>query len=190
MSGDVIKIVAKTIFTILLACAILCCNNAAAQEDPLGLAPTIWGQVSEKYGLDPYLLYSVALTESAKTWEDGLIRPWPWTLNVTGKGHYPATRKEAAQMLAQMSKKTKIIDVGMLQVNLHYHGHRVNHPEDLLDFTTNLQVAAQILKETLESSPHDLILGVGRYHSWRDHLARPYGIKVVSLAQTLRAQNY
>lgn len=78
------------------------------------------------------------------------------------------------------------MDIGLGQVNLHYHAHRVRHWSELLDPETNLRVAAAILREALDSTPNP-VLGVGHYHSWTDWRAAAYGRRVLELYQRLMA---
>jgi len=43
------------------------------------------------------------------------IRPWPWTLNVAGQGHFYATRKAAADALALvLASGRESADIGLM----------------------------------------------------------------------------
>jgi len=174
---------------ILLAILLLGSLRAHASEDPLGIHQTIWGRVAEIHDLDPYQLYSVALVEARRKWRDGLVRPWPWAITKNGKApksYYPESREEAQRILDQLLQETTNLDIGMMQINYHWHGHRVANPADLLDMQTNLEVAAMILTEALASAPADPELGIGRYHSWQPSRARKYGKRVIFLTEVLR----
>jgi Transglycosylase SLT domain len=154
------------------------------------LQGTIWERAAMEKNIDPMLLYSVTICESAHQAGPNQIKPWPYALNVNGYGisYYPNTRQEAENILEYLRSRGIIdVDVGLGQVNLRYHGHKVNRPAELLDPTTNLQVASGILKEAL-SSCNDPVLGVGRYHSWTSWRAKSYGAKVIKLYN--RLQNY
>lgn len=142
------------------------------------LQGTVW---SEAAGVvDPQLLYAVALAESKKV-VNGQVRPWPWTVNTNGKGYYFDTRDEAETFVDNLvAKGVKSIDVGPLQINLRWNGHRVKNHNDLFDLPTAVRVGADILKEAMNSSPNDKALAVGRYHNWQDdRRARNYGVKVL-----------
>jgi soluble lytic murein transglycosylase-like protein len=78
------------------------------------------------------------------------------------------------------------IDVGIMQINLHWHGHRVNDPAELLDPETNLLVGASVLATAIRSAPDDLALGIGRYHSWQEKRARDYGKRVLAIVHNLQ----
>lgn len=149
----------------------------------LELTGTGWEQAAMQAGLDPLMLYAVALTESGRVSEKGQIKPWPWTLNIEGRAHFTDTRKEAAALLA--AHRGKSMDVGLLQVNTRWHGHRIDDVEALLEPAINLEIGASILEDALTSAPGDLTAGIGRYHSGRPEHALPYARTVLSFYRFL-----
>jgi soluble lytic murein transglycosylase-like protein len=146
-----------------------------------------WQLAGKAHGVDPILLYAVALAESATPRGVGQVSPWPYALRTGDTAHYPGDAQSAAVLLATLLKKesARTLDVGLMQINLHWHGHRVDGPTALLDARTNLNVGAQILAEAMASAPQDPALGIGRYHSWRDDRARWYGNRVLSIYGSL-----
>ena len=152
------------------------------------LQNTLWWQVANRHQLDPYVLYAVALIESAKGSTKNQVTPWPWALNKSGKSIIPASQQEARSLLTKtLTEGNRNIDVGLMQINLHWHGHRVDKPEQLLDPVTNLQIGALVLAEAIRSVPNDLVLGIGRYHSWQNMSAAvAYGRKVLAVAAQIR----
>jgi hypothetical protein len=152
------------------------------------LRDTAWWGVAEQRGLDPYILYAVALVESAKVTKR-VAKPWPWALNRQGRPFIPASVAEAKAILGgSLAKGVRSIDVGLMQVNVRWQGHRVRQPEDLLDPATNLRVGADILAESIGSAPGNLVLGIGRYHAGFQDEARAYryGRRVLSVARQIR----
>jgi hypothetical protein len=129
------------------------------------------------------MLYAIALTESGRASTEGRIAPWPWTLNIDGRAHFAETREAAAALLA--ANHGKSIDIGLLQVNTRWHGHRIAEVESLLDPTVNLEIGVTILEEALGAAPGDLSAGIGRYHSSRPEHARPYARTVLSFYRFL-----
>ena len=152
------------------------------------LRNTLWWQVARERRLDPYILYAVALVESANASGRHRVAPWPWALNKSGKAIIPASKEEAHAILKNsLARGERQIDVGLMQVNVRWNGHRVGKPEELLDPATNLQIGADLLAEAIQSVPHDLVLGIGRYHSWQDvRAAMTYGRKVLAVADEIR----
>ena len=161
----------------------------SSTPDPLGLYPTVWGKVGIEHDVDPYLLYALALRESRRKSEDGLVRPHPYAIRTNGSNpevHYPSSRVEAEKILKRLLARTDNVDVGILQVNVKYHGSKVTSPADLLDYRTNIRVAARILVEAMGSTT-DPIIGVGRYHHWKDKArSYRYGANAITLANALR----
>lgn len=149
----------------------------------IGLEQSPWRHIAESVGVDPFLLYAIALMESGRLEGESQIAPWPWALNVEGEAFFPTSRDEAVQLLAAHHGKS--VDVGLMQVNIRWHGHRVTSPRDLLEPTTNLKIGATILKEALDSEPGDLTVGLGRYHSASPDRGRAYAQTVIALYRHL-----
>jgi hypothetical protein len=155
---------------------------------PQKLENTLWGHVAKRNHIDPYILYAVALIESAKNSDPNHITPWPWALNKAGHSIIPASQQEALTLLNKsIAQGNRHIDIGLMQINLHWHGHRVEKPEHLLNPVTNVEVGAGLLTEAIQSSPNDLVLGIGRYHNWQDiQTAVVYGRRVLAVADQIR----
>lgn len=150
---------------------------------------TLWWQIARRHQLDPYILYAVTLIESAKgSTKKYQVTPWPWAINKSGKSIIPASQQEARIILNKtLAEGSRNIDVGLMQINLHWHGYRVDKPEQLLNPVTNLQIGALVLAEAIQSVPNDLVLGIGRYHSWQNvNAAITYGRKVMAVADQIR----
>lgn len=131
----------------------------AAQSVPDG-----YRRVAQQARVPANLLYAVALTESGSQLPQG-IRPWPWTLNVNGRGYQYATRRDACAALQRfvLTTNPKRIDIGPGQINLGWNGQRFASPCDLLAPYPNLQLAARLLRQHYDrwqSWPE----AAGRYH--------------------------
>ena len=164
-------------------------NDQQSLTSNTKLRNTLWGQVARRHRIDPYILYAVALTESRKNGEQNRVIPWPWAINNAGNAFIPDSQQEAAALLDQMLEQGKRnIDVGIMQVNLRWHGYRVAKPEQLLIPSTNLEIGASVLSEAIHSVPGNLAHGIGRYYSWKNEPAAiQYGQKVIALADQIRA---
>lgn len=150
------------------------------------LAGTYWETAANEQGLDPLLLYSVALAESLVNRGGRTVSPWPYVYRTSEGPVYGQTREEVERWVAsELAAGRRNIDIGLLQISLHWHGHRISNPIDLVNPETNMRVAAQILAEAMSSAPGDPVLGVGRYHSWREDAARRYGERVIRIYQGL-----
>jgi soluble lytic murein transglycosylase-like protein len=171
---------------ILLACLVSTAAVSAAPAD-LDLAGTHWDRVAKRHGLDPKVMYAVALQESRKTRGSGLASPWPWTIRSPEGGRYFASRAEAATELQRLVATYRLvsIDVGIMQVNLGWHGNTVADPTMLLDPKLNIEVGAGILREALASAPKDPELAVGHYNAYTESTARNYGRQVLRIIAAL-----
>ncbi|AFL73448.1 transglycosylase SLT domain-containing protein [Thiocystis violascens] len=141
-------------------------------------------------GLDPRLLYGVALQETRHRAGPHTSAPWPYTLRGPKGPQFHRSRQTAARALRQLMARHRpqAIDVGLMQINLHWHGDKVADPVQLLDAHTNLEIAAEILAEAIQSAPDDLELGVGRYHHWKNAaIARAYGRRVLRMVRAMTA---
>ena len=169
-------------------------DRAVPMAKPRRLQNTLWWRIAKLHELDPYILYAVALVESAKNGNDNnhrntrTVTPWPWALNQSGMSLIPESEQAAHTLLKKsIAEGHRSIDVGLMQINLHWHGHKVKAPEELLNPVTNLQIGAELLAEAIQSSPDNLVLGIGRYHSWQNtQAAVKYGRRVLALADQIR----
>jgi hypothetical protein len=180
------KILAAVLFTVSSSLAFAETPAAAFSLDGTG-----FDDAAELYQLDPVLLYSVALAESASGRGDGNVAPWPWTLRTLTKPFYGLSKSDAITQLdgiiADRGPNVSV-DIGFMQINWFWHGYRVGKASDLLDPKINLETGAQILSETIKSAPGDLELGIGRYHQWKDEeVSRAYGARVLSIYGQLKS---
>ncbi|WP_223250779.1 transglycosylase SLT domain-containing protein [Rhodanobacter denitrificans] len=158
------------------------------EEPDLDIASrdSLWSQVGKAAGVDPLLLYSVALVESKALYPDGKVAPTPWLFRVNdhlvrGKRHDVQLAMAAASQFG-----SAVQDVGIMQVYYPMHRDAVRDPLTLLNPRTNITVAAKILREGMRRT-HDRVLGVGYYHSHTPSLARDYGSAVLTVYQRLQA---
>lgn len=167
---------------------------ASTNTNALSLQGTIFEHAARDVGLDPKLLYAVALAESARGQRRNYLGPHPWTLRSDEKVIYAKSRDEAEQELIRHVEKfgtSSLIDVGLMQINLRWHGKKVSNPTELLDPRTNIQIAAQYLAKMIKATPADLELGIGKYHvgpvtnETNLSRARNYGSRVIAIYRNL-----
>jgi len=146
---------------------------------------SLWSQVGKAAGVDPLLLYSVALVESKALYPDGKVAPTPWLFRVND--HLVRGDRHDVQlaMAAASQFGSAVQDVGIMQVYYPMHRDAVRDPLALLNPRTNITVAAKILREGMRQTP-DRVLGVGYYHSHTPALARDYGTLVLTVYKRLK----
>ena len=158
----------------------------SSHSNAFDIKNSVFEKAGMEYNVDPDLLYSIALVESAiDAPQKGFLKPSPWTLR-TNKPYYAKSRKEAEAILEKLLNEHESIDVGMMQVNTRWHGHRVKSLKELLDPLTNVRVAAQIVSEQIKRYPNDAALAVGNYHSSRPERARWYARHVLRVYTNLK----
>ncbi len=59
----------------------------------------------------------------------------------------------------------KMVDIGMMQINLYYHGAKFDSISQLFEPDYNINYAASFLSTKLKECDNDIICAVGRYHS-------------------------
>jgi hypothetical protein len=115
------------------------------------------------------ILYAVACAESGRRMVDGAFRPWPWALNVAGESRFYETRSAAFSDLTRELATHSNIDIGLGQINWHWHRRRFVSPWAALDPYVNLYAAAQVLREEFERCAcNDWWIAVERYHAPSD----------------------
>lgn len=146
---------------------------------------SIFDEVGHKVGVSPVILYGIAVHESSPP---GQEKPWPWTINVAGKGYWFNTKSEAIEAI-KLAVRSGIqnIDIGMMQISWKWHGHRFKNYGEALDPKKNLEVAATILKKFGE---YPSFVAIGKYHcpskkDWCKNAAQEYAFKVVGRIKSL-----
>jgi len=102
-----------------------------------------------EYGIPVHLLAAIASAESGRYHRAlGLSLPWPWTINVEGKGYFFDTKEEAMAAVHNFQARgIHSIDVGCMQVNLQHHPYAFSSLDQAFDPAYNVAYAAQFLKE-------------------------------------------
>lgn len=129
--------------------------------------PARYRQAAAEYGLPAKVVYAVALTESGTQLQSGRARPWPWTLNIEGRGHYYPTREAAYVALrAYLDRGGRRADVGLMQIHWRLHQRLLRDPWAALDPVFNLRVGAYLLRERWQAAGN-LWQAIGHYHAPR-----------------------
>ena len=135
-----------------------------------------WERISD---VPPKLLHAISLAESGR-WskQQRELRAWPWTVTSGGPGTYFATKAEAlAEVQRLQDKGVENIDVGCMQVNLHYHGQNFNSAAEAIDPDINVAYAAKFLTR-LRQGADSWAEAAGYYHSMTPERTEYYRGKV------------
>lgn len=173
---------------VLLVLLLLAATSASA----FSLKDTMWERVSHASTCKApaMLLYSIALQESRSSAGGGMVRPHPFALrNGPSGSKYPKTAQEATVLLERFLAEDRLTDIGMMQINYRWNGHRVANPSMLLSAETNIRVAAEILCEAIKAQRGDIELAIGGYHTMnpkRETDARAYARSVLYIWRSLQ----
>lgn len=135
------------------------------------------GAAAAKYGVPEGILYSVGLTETGRK---GSLAPY--AMNVEGKAYYFDDLDSALDAFerARMGG-AKLIDVGCMQINQHFHGEHFTSVEAMFDPRRNVEYAARFLSN-LHNRHETWTMAVARYHAGpnNDPAQKRYVCRVIS----------
>ena len=113
-----------------------------------------------KYGVPAGILYSVGLTETGRK---GSLQPY--ALNIEGKAVFAGSASEALQEFdAARARGAKLIDMGCMQINHHFHGKEFPSAAEMLNPRRNVDYAARFLAN-LHARHETWTMAVARYHA-------------------------
>ncbi|KPF42042.1 transglycosylase SLT domain-containing protein [Rhizobium sp. AAP43] len=113
-----------------------------------------------RYGIPAGILYSVGLTETGRK---GSLQPY--AINVEGKAYYFDNLDAALEGFeTARSSGAKLIDVGCMQINQHFHGEHFTSVEAMFDPQKNVEYAASFLNN-LHRRHETWTMAVARYHA-------------------------
>ncbi len=133
-------------------------SAAATPRDPVCEAQMT--RAAETYGVPIGILYSVGLTE---TGGEGVLHPYD--MNIDGRAVHSETLSEALERFAAArAHGARLIDIGCMQIDQHYHGEHFASLADMFDPVQNVRYAAALLKR-LRAEQGSWTLAVARYNA-------------------------
>lgn len=155
-------------------------------EDAWHLCSDTASQLERKQRLPESVLEAITTVETGKAASgESIARPWPWTVTAEGKGQYFSTKKDAINAVrALRARGVESIDVGCMQVNLHYHPGAFTSLDEAFDPLANMTYAAALLKQ-LKASQNTWESAIEHYHSYDPEKRQGYRIRVFSSWQNI-----
>mgnify|MGYP001419521205 CR=1 FL=1 len=115
------------------------------------------------------MLLSIALTESGRN-VDGEFFPWPWAINIEGKGYFLKNEEQLIQFAKENLKNdNKNFDLGCMQINYYFHGKKFKDLAEMINPESNVKWAGSFLLK-LKEKHNSWKEAISRYHSntkWR-----------------------
>jgi hypothetical protein len=155
-------------------------TGAARAADPSALCETAIASAEYAGHLPPRLLGAIAMVESGRFDETAkAVRPWPWTTNAEGEGHfYPSKADAIGAVRALQMRGVQSIDVGCMQVNLMFHPDAFGSLDEAFEPSINAAYAARFLNR-LHAPGDDWAKAIGAYHSETAALGDAYRVLVM-----------
>lgn len=147
--------------------------RAAAIEDVAALCDAAGLAASQATGVPEPVLRAIALTETGRN-TNGRLRPWPWTVNMEGKGKwFDASAEAMAWVRGHHDRGARSYDVGCFQINYRWHGNAFSSLEEMFDPGRNALYAAQFLAR-LYAETGSWSKAAAAYHSRTPKFADKY----------------
>lgn len=156
-----------------LIAPILFGGTASGKPDISAMCDSSAQHAATATGVPVSVLRAISLTETGRK-SGGQFRPWPWTVNMEGKGVWFDNEDEArAYVYKHYKRGARSFDVGCFQLNYKWHGSAFSSIEEMFDPTENSLYAARFLLDLyreLGSWPD----AAGAYHSRTPKYANKY----------------
>ncbi len=158
--------------TLISLLAILFSGLAASASTP-DVCDRAAHRAAEEFDVPFAVLWSITRTETGR-YKDGKLNPWPWTVNMEGKGHWFKTRRAAQAYAArEFERGARSFDVGCFQINYKWHGASFRSIDQMFDPIENARYAAAFLARLYRESGNWSI-AAGAYHSRTQEFSKRY----------------
>lgn len=146
---------------------------AASEPGTAGVCDKAAVRAARDSGVPIDVLRAITRTETGRN-TGRQLSPWPWTVNMEGKGFWFDTRAEAlVYARAEHARGARSFDVGCFQINYRWHGEAFASIEEMFDPAANAAYAARFLT-SLHAETGDWSRAAGAYHSRTRKYARKY----------------
>ncbi len=153
---------------------VLAATAASSSEAPAHAAPVApvsavsceheVSLAAQRYQIPLAVFYAVGLNE---TGAHGRLQPY--SMNIDGRPAVSASLSEALARFQQAKAQgARMIDIGCMQINHHYHGARFPSLEAMFDPARNVDYAARFLRE-LKGRERTWTMAVARYNAGPDN---------------------
>ena len=121
-------------------------------------------RAAERHGVPAGILYAVGLAETGRK---GSLQPY--ALNIEGRAVFAASAAQAETAFRKArGDGARLIDLGCMQINHHYHSGQFASLRDMLDPRRNVDYAARFLAR-LKTRHGTWAMAVARYHAGPDN---------------------
>ncbi|MDM7931817.1 transglycosylase SLT domain-containing protein [Tabrizicola sp.] len=148
---------------------LLLSSAGSATTDAANLCLLAATEAAKRSGVPQDVLLAVALVETGRHG-----RPWPWTINLGGEGHWLESARAAENLVADaIDAGLTNIDLGCFQLNYRWHAEAFTSIADMLDPDRNAAYAADYLAQH-HADTGDWSAAAAAYHSATPEHAERY----------------
>lgn len=174
--------------SVVLFAALAGPGMARVPSDPSQICDQVAVFAAEKTGVPLSVLKAISLTETGHK-RGGQLRPWPWTINMEGKGLWFDSRDEArAYVDKEFARGARSFDIGCFQINYRWHGEAFASIDQMFDPVANALYAARLLGQ-LHAETGSWGKAAGAYHSRTEKFAERYQARFERLRTPLLAED-
>lgn len=143
---------------------------------------------AEEHSVPISVMKAISLTETGRK-KNGAFRPWPWTVNMEGKGIWFDNEDDARSYVYKHYKRgARSFDVGCFQINYRWHGQEFASIDEMFDPAANARYAARFLK-TLYQEKGTWSAAAGAYHSRTPKFANKYTARFENFRKKFRHED-
>ncbi len=103
-------------------------------------------RAAAQHGILFAVLWGIAQTETSRD-REGVVEPWPWTLNINAQGYWLNSRHSARKRAeASIATGQVSVDLGCFQINHHWYGQHFSSTDEMLDPDAGAAYFARFLK--------------------------------------------
>ncbi|MBO9395424.1 transglycosylase SLT domain-containing protein [Shimia sp. R9_2] len=129
--------------------------------------------VSNETGVPLDVLRAITRTETGRA-KNGVLTPWPWTVNMEGKGVWFNSQREALSYVQKnFAAGARSFDVGCFQLNYRWHGQHFTDVTHMFQPIANARYAADFLSR-LYAEMQNWDDAAAAYHSRTPKYAEKY----------------
>jgi len=151
-----------------------------AMEDTEEICRRAANNAAMATGVPASVLHAISLSETGRK-SGSSFRPWPWTVNMEGKGVWFDDLTKAKEYVAkEYNRGARSFDVGCFQLNFKWHGQAFSSIDEMFEPNANALYAAKFLAD-LFAEKGNWPDAAGAYHSRTPKYANKYRARFKSL---------
>jgi hypothetical protein len=171
---------------VFVLCLVTATTAWTAPRDPALACDHAAQKIAKESNIPLDVLRAITRTETGRG-QGGTLKPWPWTVNMEGRGVWFDTEQQAQVFVFRHFKEgARSFDIGCFQINYRWHGHAFASIEDMFDPMHNARYAARFLRE-LHGEFGDWTRAAGAFHSRTHKHAERYIRRYEQIHATLPA---